>query len=445
VTDLSRELELLVPPFDDADADWAGALLLGGREARRPLALTLVAAVLAVAVLAAASFGNALAGRAFDRLSAWVGAAPGAPAPEEEARALREANARSAAPIPRDTELGLLVSRSLKGVEFELLGFRDRGSLCLRLRSSAPEKGGIVKAPANCVSEQLLADLGKPVAVFAAADPFPRRAKPGLQALYGLAADGVDAVALKNERGVVRVPVENNAFLFLYQGEGPRLTNSRLDYRSDVPARAIALNTAGRALGSIEIMSLKRGYPGGPAAAQLPGPDVVDRPITSPRVGWLDRGESRGQPYEWPWPDGGVPEDPAQLRIFQPSPMTSLRVAVWRTTTGAARHEEPAYCLMHVWPLQPRPTGFMCTPLEGRGRTVALATTTAVFDAQFPVYYGLASDDVTALQLVLANGARETIPVADNVFAFQTSSAEPAKLVGYDSESRVVLIRVVTY
>ena len=444
MTDLGRELDLLVPPFDDADADWAGALLRGGRRTRRPLALTIAAALLAVAVLAAASFGNALAGRMFDRLSAWVGAAPGEPAPREESQALREANARSAAPIPTDTELGLLASRSLQGVEFELLGFRDRGSLCLRLRSSAPEEGRIAKAPANCVSEQLLADLGKPVAVFAAADPFPRRAKPGLQALYGLAADRVAAVALKNERGVVRVPVENNAFLFLYQGEGPRLTNSRLDYRSDVPMRATGLDAAGRALGSVEIMSLKRGYPGGPAAAQLPGPDVVERPITSPRVGWLDRGESRGEPYEWPWPDGEVPEDLAQLRIFQPSPVTSLRVAVTRTATGTSRRAEPAYCLMHVWPLQPRLTGMMCAPLDGRRRTVALATATAVFDAQFPVYYGLAPDDVTALELVLANGARETIPVANNV-ALQTSSAEPAKLVGYDSKSRVVLIRVVTY
>src|SRR6266545_684159 len=105
VTDLGRELDLLVPPFDDADADWAGALLRGGRRTRRPLALTIAAALLAVAVLAAASFGNALAGRMFDRLSAWVGAAPGEPAPREESQALREANARSAAPIPTDTEL----------------------------------------------------------------------------------------------------------------------------------------------------------------------------------------------------------------------------------------------------------------------------------------------------------------------------------------------------
>ena len=441
MSDLGRELDLLVPAFDDSDADWAGALLRGGRRTHKPLALTLAAAVLAVAVLAAASFGNALAGRAFDRLSAWVGAAPGAPAPKEESEALSDANARSAAPIPTDTELGLLTSRSLNGVEFELLGFRDRGSLCLRLRSSAPDDGRIMKAPANCVSEQLLADLGKPVAVFAAADPFPRRAKPGLQALYGLAADRVDAVALKAERGVVRVPVESNAFLFLYRGEGPRLTNSRLDYRSDVPARATAMNAAGRALGSVEIMSLKRGYPGGPAAAQLPGPDVVERPLTSPRVGWLERGESRGEPYAWPGRDGEVPEDLAQLRMFQPSPATSLRVAVTRTRTGTFGE---AYCLTHVWPLQPRPTGIACAPLDGRLRTVTLATATAVFDAQFPVWYGLVPDEVRALELVLANGARETIPIGDNVFAFQTSSAEPAKLVGYDSENRVVLIRVVT-
>jgi len=74
-----------------------------------------------------------------------------------------------------------------------------------------------------------------------------------------------------------------------------------------------------------------------------------------------------------------------------------------------------------------------------------MAAATTVFDAQFPVYYGLVPDDVASLELVLANGAVSQVPITDNVFAFQAWSAEPAKLVGYDRDGRVALIRVVAY
>lgn len=442
MTDLARDLDSLVPPFDDSDADWQDALRRS--RGRRKWPVVLAAAALVTAMLTTTAFGTALAGDAFDRLTAWVSGAPGDPASEAERRALEEANARSAAPIPADTELGLLASKTLHGVYFELLGFRDRASLCLRLRSSTGQGGRIAKAPASCVSEELLVDLGKPLAVVSAADPFPRRAKPGLQALYGLAADRVAAVELTTERGLVRVPVENNAFLYLYRGESPRQVNSRLQYLSDVPSRATGLDTIGRAVGSVEIMSLKRGYPGGPPAARLPGPDAVDHPLKSQHIGWLDRGEKRGEPYEWRLPDGSKSPGLEGLRILHPNPGTSARVVVFRSDTGLAG-QGPSYCATNVWPLQPRPTGYFCRPVDGPSETIGLVAATTVFDAQFPVYYGLAPDGVASLELVLANGAREKIPITDNVVAFQASSAEPAKLVGYDSANRVVLIQVLAY
>jgi hypothetical protein len=48
---------------------------------------------------------------------------------------------------------------------------------------------------------------------------------------------------------------------------------------------------------------------------------------------------------------------------------------------------------------------------------------------------------VVSLELILENGVRESVQIVDNVFALQTAIASPGKLVGYDSEGRVVLIR----
>jgi hypothetical protein len=435
VTDLTRELESLVPPFSDSDADWPDALRRSGSCRRWPIVLT--AAAIAAGALAATSFGTAAGGEALDRFAAWVSGAPGKPASEHEIRALREANARSAAPIPAETELGRLARKSINGVGFELLGFRDRASLCLRLRSSAGEGNPIVKAPASCVLEEVLIDLGKPLAVVAAADPFRRRAKRGLQALYGLAADNVAVVELETEAGVRRVAVANNAFLYLYEGEGPRLTDNRLDYRSDVPLRATALDTAGGVLGSVQIMSLKRGYPGAPPADRFPGPAVVERPIEAPRVGWLDRREERGEPYEW-----GLFRL-QHTRILRPHPAMSLRVVVGVGTMAFSGGTERTYCLATIWPLQPRPTGMVCIPVNERFGSFASAAVTPMFDGQFPVHYGLVPDGIASLELVLANANRSEVPLLDNVFLFQTASAQPAKIVGYDEDGRVALIRMI--
>lgn len=435
MTDLARDFDALVPPFDDSDADWHDALRRG--TARRKWPLVAAAAALAAAALAAGAFGTALGGNTLDRLTAWVSGAPGDQAPEQERQALEEANVRSAAPIPAETELGLLAQKSINGVEFQLLGFRDRASLCLRLRSSAGENSRIVKAPASCVSEELLVALGKPLAVVAAADPFPRRAKRGLQALYGLAADNVAVVELQAEAGVRRVAVANNAFLYLYEGESPRLTDNRLDYRSDVPLRATALDAAGNVLGSIKIMSLKRGYPGAPPADRFPGPSVVERPIESPRVGWLDTKEERGEPYE------GGPFRLQHTRILRPNPAMSLRMVVGLSATGLSGKAEQNYCLAAIWPLQPRPTGMLCIPVNERFGRLPGAAMTAVFDGQFPVHFGLVPDDIVSLELVLANGNGIEVPVTHNVFAFQTSSPEPAKLVGYDENRRVAAMRMI--
>jgi hypothetical protein len=265
---LQTALARLAPQVDDTSA-WDDVVRrAGGRTRLRWKLAVVAAAIFLTAGLVAGALAEGLLNGTLDRLSGWVGDQPGEPTPGEQA-AMNKQNARAAAPVPADTELGLLTSKQLDGVRFDLLGFRDRESLCLRLRSSVGQGEPIVKAPADCVSEQLLIDLDKPLAVFSAADPFPR-ARSGLQALYGLAADRARAVELRGEGGIHRVPVTTNAFLYLYRGEGPRLSRNRLEYKSDVPFKAIALDTDGTALGAVRITSLKRGFPAAPPPSELP-------------------------------------------------------------------------------------------------------------------------------------------------------------------------------
>jgi hypothetical protein len=443
VNDVARALDSLVPPFDRRDANWHDAVRRSGAR-RRPVRLVVaIAAALALATaLASTPPGQALVTGAFDHLSAWIDDVPGVPASKEEQAKVGEANARSAAPIPDGTELGLLVSKEVDGVRYDLLGFRDRGSLCLRLRSSVGVGQGLVRAEADCVVEQLLIDRAKPVTVFSAADPVPRA---HTVVLYGLASDNASVVELRDERSVRRVPVESNAFLHVYAGEGPRQgRQDRFEYRADVPFSATALGADGRALGSVTIMSLKRGYPAGPAVHALPGPIGIERDLGSPGVGWLDRGEARGNAFDWRLPNGEPESAFPQMRSIHPNPATSLRVLVSRASFGLSGRKEPTYCLTNVWPLSPRPSGFMCGPTARLGAVMPAIAAAIPFDAQFPVHYGLVADGVESLELYLSNGAREEVPIVDNVFAVQVPSADPAKLVAYDEEHHVVAINVLS-
>jgi hypothetical protein len=440
---LQSALSRLAPQVDDTSA-WGDVVRRAGAGTRLGWKLAVVvAAILLTSGLVAGALAEGFLNGTLDRLSAWVGDHPGEPAPREQA-AMDKQNARAAAPVPADTELGLLISKQLDRVRFDLLGFRDRESLCLRLRSSAGQGEPIAKAPADCVSEQLLIDLDKPLAVFAAADPFPR-SRSGLQALYGLAADRVRAVQLRSEGGIDRVPVTNNAFLYLYRGEGPRLSHNRLEYKSDVPFKATALDTDGTALGAVKIMSLKRGYPAAPLPSELPGPSAVEVKPAALRVGWLDRDENRGAPYVWPGTDGTTREGLPSFRMIQPNPITSMRVLVAGRRAPSMRMPiGSGYCVTNVWPLARRAAGYMCGAPDPSGPILLGIATAVPFDAQFPIYYGLVDDKVVSLALFLSNGVRESIPIVDNVFALQAAAADPAKLVAYDEQHRVLAVQVVS-
>ena len=62
---------------------------------------------------------------------------------------------------------------------------------------------------------------------------------------------------------------------------------------------------------------------------------------------------------------------------------------------------------------------------------------------QFPLWVGLASDDVARIELFHRDGSVDRVSLVDNVFSFQTRRGEPVKLVAFDRENRVVKLGLV--
>lgn len=60
---------------------------------------------------------------------------------------------------------------------------------------------------------------------------------------------------------------------------------------------------------------------------------------------------------------------------------------------------------------------------------------------QFTLFTGLASDEVTRMDLFLATGERRPIPLRDNVWLIQVPRGKyPVRLVAFDSDDRVIAI-----
>jgi hypothetical protein len=62
---------------------------------------------------------------------------------------------------------------------------------------------------------------------------------------------------------------------------------------------------------------------------------------------------------------------------------------------------------------------------------------------QFPLWVGLAADEVARLELYHRDGSFDVVPIVDNAFSFQAARGEALKLVAYDKADRVIRIEVV--
>jgi hypothetical protein len=420
---LANALDEFVPSFDSLPGDWQDALRRARVRPRRRVGrrlLVVAAAAIAVGVLATTSLGQDVLNSTLDRLGSWVGSAPGEPASPEQQAAFDSANAESYAHFTPGTKVGRLLSTTFAGEKYELFGFRDGGSLCLRLIGTKSDG----RSPAACVPQRELIDIGQPAAVVSAGDVFTRGSEAIATAVYGVAADAVDRVEIataSGERHEARLG--NNAFLYLAAGNRSHPETDP----TGVPVRAIVESQNG-ATATVPIETGVRPRPT-TAPTEFPGPSVVERTLDGSRVSWLDHGDPRGDPYEW---TGGAMRTLKASRVVQPDPTSSFRMAV---ASGTSTDGYERYCFVWLWPLVKGTGSYGCMLADITG-TVIFGTGEGA--DQFPLRSGLVADEVASLELFFPNGARENVPVTDNVYAFQAPRAVPTKLVAYDAQHQVV-------
>jgi hypothetical protein len=422
---LTNALDELVPSFESLPGDWQDALrrarVRTRSRARRRLLVVAAAAAFAVGVLATTSLGQDVLNRTLDRLGSWVGSAPGEPASPEQQSAFDAANAESYAHFAPGTKVGRLLSTTFAGERYELFGFRDGGSLCLRLIGAKSDG----RPPAACVPQRELIDLGQPAAVVSAGDVFTRGSEALATAVYGVAADAVEQVEIATASGERHeAQLGNNAFLYLATGNRSHPETDA----TGVPVRAIVASQDG-VTATVPIETGVR-LPPTTAPAELPGPSAVERTLDGSRVSWLEHGDPRGDPYTW---TGGAMRTLKTSRVVQPDPTSSFRMAV---ASGTSTDGYERYCFVWLWPLVKGTGGYGCMLAEVTGGLPMVGTGEGA--DQFPLMTGLAADEVASLELFFPNGARENVPLTDNVYAFQAPVAVPTKLVAYDANHRVV-------
>jgi len=159
---------------------------------------------------------------------------------------------------------------------------------------------------------------------------------------------------------------------------------------------------------------------------------------------WVDRREGRGEPV-----DGSIADkfrmlsDMEFARLLTPDEGSSKRIVVsigrFQLRPSAAGMPSPdGVC---HWMLARGGLAGGCSPpdkvFERTPFTFGYSVTGA--GDQFASFAGLASDDVSRLEIFTATGNQITVPLADNVFLIEVSLARlPAKMVAYDAEGRVI-------
>jgi hypothetical protein len=403
------------------------------------------AAVAATAALlgTATPLGSAIA-RGLDDFSTWLTGEPGSPVTEEEQREFERANARSWLGFPQGTELRRLITRDLGDTTVDLVGFRSRSTLCLRLTVAGQSRTSTLTcAPLADLRREggparvLLADHGIGKGQKTAWYGTHRVHSSNLQITMGIVSDGVTSVVLEDDAGRHEVATASNAFL--YVAEQPEV-GQRVK-------RVWARTAAG--LVPVPFAPAPFGFVGGPLPRDVPPAPAVERPVSGGRVGWVEDREPRGEPLDV-LPAGTVRGVPPAThrpgaesnvvfgRVLAPDPDRPLRMVV---TLNAHRPGGPPAGLCTWLVMREHGAGGGCMPypdvferslmpasgMQGRGSDAFLTLS------------GIASDDVARLEALLADGQRAAVPLKDNAFLVDLPRAKlPARLVAYDSEDRVI-------
>lgn len=404
------------PPPVTRRADWDDVRRRARRSGRPVVAFV-------VAVVALGLGAAALAETVGNGFSVWLTGSPGRPAAEEERDRFRKADERSAAGLPGETDLRELIVAEYGGRAYRLLGFRTGSAVCMRLAGIDPgDEGG----PDSCVAANELErsrDLAVPLRVDTPLREVGPGDPPSPTATFGLIAAEASRLLLVGDYGTREARIAHGAFLAL--GPGPAIERTTL--------RAYALDQEGRRHTvplapslTLETDSFRTGLP-------VRGPERVERRLTGGHIGWLERGEPRGDPLPKDkrplLPPGRVTSD----RVIQPDPNDFLRVGL-------------------TWPESPG--GEICVSQIARGGVGAgCGSASALFSRgpfyagwtyagagiQFLIVSGVASDDVARLELFLGTGEHWPVPLRDNAFATRVQRAKlPAQLVAYDRDGTVI-------
>ena len=433
---LAERLSALEDPLDDSD--WGDVLRraleqpLDWRRRFRGRRALLIAAVVAALMLV---LGVALA-ETLGGFSGWLSGKPGSPASPTEQHAFQQANARSWASFPSGSNLRRLIVTRAGGSTFRLFGFRSGDEVCLRLTANGVNRG----ARMSCIPRLELEQAKAPAVVVMVDAPFGKAhvkhpARPdgffnGVQdasASFGLVANNVSSVELEAGGKTEHAFMGGRAFL---------LVRRHVPFCSGVD-RVFAIDTAREKI-AVPFRRSPCRIPSFSLKKPRYGPTQIDRKPLRRAIAWLDNHEPRGLslrqagvPRRWlPRAHHGI----HFARVLQPDPGNHIRVVIYL----AGRHN--AICTMTI-------TGAR----SGGGGTASLfdyplAPSVSGFGgAQSALISGIASDAISRIDLFLNDGERWPVPFKDNAFVVLAPRVDlPAKLVGYDSQGKVVAIQDLT-
>lgn len=427
------------------------------RRLRRRLvvALAIVVAALVVGSAVAAALGH----NPFGGLSSWLAGSPGSPAPTAEQAGFSARNDAVYASFPKGTELRLLVRESVRGKTFSLFGFRNSSSLCLRLaRADNPTGQGVNE----CVDLRELRRSSAPVLVASTAY-FGLAHGRLVDGIFGFADDAVRAVRLRRSLGGRQIAVvRSNAFLAL------RVRRREAVY--DPIVRVRALTRGGR---TVPVQFSPPGgapvLPGTPSyyrqeRVSFLGPKRPEARLPGRAIGWLDKREPRGEPFTpnlRTFGPGGATV--VFSRSIQPDSGSPFRIglSLIRVTPRAhgfvpgpvwgriipLRAGRLLLCITELYPLRPKPFGYLCTPQAASASLLAARRPLSVrsmFREVFTRVFGIAADGVKEVDLYLARGRVVPAALGDNVYSVQVPSAQlPAKVVAYDDRHRAVDVELI--
>lgn len=407
-----------VPEWDDVVRRASTGSRVGWK-----LAAIVAAALLATGIVAGALAEGVLSG-SLDRLSSWVGDQPGEPTPEQQS-AFDQANAASYAHFPSSARVGRLLTFELEGRSYDLLGFRDGPNLCLRV---VPPPFPAEHSPPECVPQPLLARVGDPVAIVGG---HVRIGEPATTVLYGLAADSVQNIDVLEQGALLgTAAVRNNAFVLA--------TQDRPRGKEEPPDTNIVLRVHGPD-GLVDVRApsfLSRRHV---ELKDLPGPVRADTPLQSDSVGWLERGEPRGEPFTWPY---DFPDRILYSRVLTPDPTSSFRLALAYGEDPDWQKNGRWYCTAWFWPLMPDSWSRGCGRANLVSTGLTLEGTSPSIVGSFIHYVGVAADGVARIAIVYEDGSVERVPVNDNVFSFYVAINQSSKFVAYDASGQVVRVFV---